>query len=137
MCVLFALFIEAAQQQLSDAAWWAWIILVFIGACMFLLLVLISRQPSTHRANSFAVPLTPWLPGISIIINIYLMMQLDYLTWVRFILWISVGLFVYFLYGIRNSVERKRHAQIAFMNNKQNQSNLFMCSREILVPTGQ
>lgn len=138
MCVLLALFVEALQQEITHAIWWAWILLIILtSACMISLLVLISRQPSVHRANSFAVPLTPWLPGISIIINIYLMMQLDYLTWVRFIVWIAIGLMVYFLYGIKNSVERKRHAQIAFMNNKQNQSNLFTCSKEILVPTGQ
>lgn len=133
VCVIFALFIEVVHPELSNSVW-AWIPLLAIGAILVSLLVLISRQPSIHRVDSFAVPFTPWLPGISIIINIYLMMQLDYMTWVRFTVWIAIGLIVYFLYGIRNSVERKRHAQIAFMNNKQNQSNLFTCSREILVP---
>lgn len=125
------------KQELYDLDWWSWLILIFIGAIMISFLVLISRQPTVQRYDTFSVPLIPWLPGISIIINIYLMMQLDYLTWVRFIVWILLGLIVYFLYGIRHSNERKRRAQIACMKSNQNKINLLTCSKEILVPVGQ
>ncbi|XP_011633303.1 high affinity cationic amino acid transporter 1-like [Pogonomyrmex barbatus] len=49
------------------------------------------------------VPLVPFLPGISILINIYLMMTLDKQTWIQFSVWIVIGLGIYFLYGMWHS----------------------------------
>lgn len=37
----------------------------------------------------------PLIPCISVIINIYLMMQLDVYTWVRFIVWLIIGKVMY------------------------------------------
>lgn len=137
MSIVFALCIEALQQQLYDGVWWAWLLQVIVGIIMLSFLVLISRQPVARRYETFAVPFIPWLPGISIIINVYLMMMLDFMTWVRFAVWIGLGLIIYFAYGIRNSLESKRHEQREFISNQQNQGSLFTCSKEILVPTGQ
>lgn len=96
------------------------------------ILILIARQPTAQRADSFMVPFIPWLPAISIVINVYLMMKLDYMTWVRFIVWISIGLVIYFVYGIRKSVERTRLQNVP-INNTQNQFNKYTSSNEILV----
>lgn len=49
---------------------------------------------------SFQVPLLPFLPILSIFVNVYLMMQLDKWTWIRFAVWMLVGeccFFVLFL----------------------------------------
>ncbi|KAH9630982.1 hypothetical protein HF086_013521 [Spodoptera exigua] len=54
-------------------------------------LVAISRQPVSDKKLAFSVPLVPWLPGISILINVYLMLNLDYMTWLRFAVWIAAG----------------------------------------------
>lgn len=137
MSVLFALLIEALSKQLSDGVWWTWLLAVMIVADMLFILLLISRQPTAQRLDSFTVPFIPWLPGLSIVINVYLMMKLDYMTWVRFIVWIVIGLVIYFAYGIRKSVERtRRQNEFRNSNNTQNQANAYTSSREILVLTG-
>jgi APA family basic amino acid/polyamine antiporter len=40
----------------------------------------------------------------------YLMFQLPLVTWIRFILWLGVGLAFYFAYGVRHSILQKRLA---------------------------
>lgn len=73
-----------------------------------LTLYIISRQPISSAPIYFKVPLVPWLPGLSIFVNMFLMIKLDHMTWVRLGIWISIGLVIYFSYGMRNSVERSR-----------------------------
>jgi len=52
----------------------------------------------------FVVPWCPWLPLVAIAINVYLLAALSPVTWVRFGVWCLVGCFIYFGYGINNSV---------------------------------
>ncbi|RVE68505.1 hypothetical protein OJAV_G00092200 [Oryzias javanicus] len=63
------------------------------------------------NTTTFQVPLVPLTPGASILINIFLMMKLSLLTWIRFTVWIAIGLIVYFGYGIWHSKEGKRELQ--------------------------
>ncbi|XP_047991174.1 cationic amino acid transporter 2 [Leguminivora glycinivorella] len=72
----------------------------------------ISRQPVSEKKLAFSVPLVPWLPGISILINVYLMLNLDYMTWLRFAVWIAAGLLIYITYGAWHSSERKRNTDV-------------------------
>ncbi|WP_445397001.1 amino acid permease [Streptomyces sp. LE64] len=64
--------------------------------------VLLRRQrPDLHRA--FRTPLVPYLPALSVLASLWLMLNLPAETWLRFGLWMVVGTVLYFLYGRRHS----------------------------------
>jgi amino acid transporter len=75
---------------------------VVIGLLMTCLYAL-HRQPQSGGRDSFTVPLVPFIPFASIAFNIYLMMNLPTPTWIRFGVWMLIGFFIYFTYGIFNS----------------------------------
>lgn len=37
------------------------------------------------------IPLVPLSPALSIVLNIYLMLKLSYMTWLRFAVWLLLG----------------------------------------------
>ncbi|MBC7362339.1 MAG: amino acid permease [Candidatus Aminicenantes bacterium] len=78
-------------------------ILVSIGV-----IVLRHTQPQVER--KFKTPLVPFTPLITVGFCLYLMYSLPALTWVRFTIWLSVGLIIYFAYGARHSKLQNRHA---------------------------
>ncbi|OCT96059.1 high affinity cationic amino acid transporter 1 [Xenopus laevis] len=69
------------------------------------LTIVIWRQPESKTKLSFKVPLLPVLPILSILVNVYLMMQLDKGTWIRFTVWMLIGFIIYFGYGMWHSSE--------------------------------
>ncbi|EPY73085.1 hypothetical protein CB1_043508003 [Camelus ferus] len=71
---------------------WGYILLLLLCSVMFLL----------------SIPLVPLTPALSVLLNICLMLKLSYLTWVRFSIWLLIGLTVYFCYGIWHSKENRR-----------------------------
>ncbi|CAM4362556.1 high affinity cationic amino acid transporter 1 isoform X1 [Lepidochelys kempii] len=79
-------------------------IAVLVLLCLIVSLI-IWRQPESKTKLSFKVPLLPLLPILSIFVNVYLMMQLDKGTWIRFAVWMFVGFIIYFAYGMGHSVE--------------------------------
>jgi APA family basic amino acid/polyamine antiporter len=63
--------------------------------------ILRRTRPDLHRP--FRVPLSPWLPLLSALACLYLMLNLSVETWLRFLAWLAAGLLVYGVYGYRNS----------------------------------
>jgi APA family basic amino acid/polyamine antiporter len=71
-------------------------ILVSIG-------VVILRTHAPDLQRSFRVPGVPWVPIISVIGCLVLVSQLPILTIVRFIVWLVLGLVVYYFYARKHS----------------------------------
>ncbi|XP_056613213.1 high affinity cationic amino acid transporter 1b [Triplophysa dalaica] len=84
---------------------WALVILLALFVICFIVTILIWRQPESKTKLSFKVPLLPFLPVLSMFINVYLMMQLGTGTWMRFAIWMAIGFCIYFGYGISHSTE--------------------------------
>ncbi len=71
-------------------------ILVSIG-------VIILRRTRPDLERAFRCPGVPFVPILAVLAAFYLMLNLPAQTWVRFFIWMVIGLAVYFLYGARHS----------------------------------
>jgi APA family basic amino acid/polyamine antiporter len=66
--------------------------------------VIVLRKKQPERKRGFRVPFVPLFPMISIVCCLVLMLSLPLETWVRFVVWLVIGLFIYFGYS-RKRVE--------------------------------
>ena len=75
-------------------------LLAFSSVCLAIL-ILRKRQPNTPRP--FKTPFSPWIPlfgiascmGVTLFLNVY--------AWITMLVWLAVGLVVYFTYGMKHS----------------------------------
>ncbi|MFC4071515.1 amino acid permease [Actinoplanes subglobosus] len=65
--------------------------------------VIVLRRTRPDMPRPYRVPWSPVLPLIGIVFAVYLMTDLPWDTWVRFVAWLAVGLLIYFAYGYRHS----------------------------------
>ena len=75
-------------------------ILVCIG-------VVVLRRTDPTRERPFRVPLVPLFPIVGVLLCFLLMLSLPVLTWIRFFVWLAIGLCIYFTYGIWHSKLRR------------------------------
>jgi len=99
-----------------------WIVVQVLIGVMALQLVSIAVQPESTTPVAFKVPFVPFTPALSIFINVYLMFFFDIYTWTKFIVWMIIGLVIYFTYGIRHSKENS--SQINNVNTNLSKSSL-------------
>src|SRR5438270_597730 len=65
--------------------------------------VIILRRTQASRARPFRVPLVPLFPILGVLFCFILMLSLPIETWIRFFVWLAIGLCIYFLYGLWHS----------------------------------
>jgi APA family basic amino acid/polyamine antiporter len=65
--------------------------------------VIVLRRTQPERPRGFRVPGAPWVPGLSILFCLILMLSLPLQTWLRFVGWMGLGAAVYWLFGRRHS----------------------------------
>ena len=82
--------------------------LVSIGTLFAFLLVSIGvwvlRRKDPEAPRPFRVPWVPLIPLLSVASCLGLMLGLPIDTWIRLLVWLVIGLVIYFLYGRRHSV---------------------------------
>ena len=98
----FAVGVPAGIFAISDAA-----DLSNIGTLFAFVLVslgvIILRRTQPDRPRIFKVPLVPWFPLISIVLCGGLMTGLTVITWLRFVIWLGLGLLIYIFYSRHRS----------------------------------
>ena len=61
--------------------------------------VLILRYRSPHLNRPFKTPGMPWVPLFGVLVCMTMMVFLSFATWMRLILWLILGMLIYFLYS--------------------------------------
>ncbi|MFF3416217.1 amino acid permease [Streptomyces sp. NPDC002698] len=72
--------------------------------------VVVLRRTRPDLPRAFRTPWVPWVPILSVLATLWLMLNLPAETWLRFAIWMVVGVVVYFLYGRRHSL-LERHPE--------------------------
>jgi APA family basic amino acid/polyamine antiporter len=66
--------------------------------------VLILRRTHPHLPRAFRCPGVPVLPLLAVAACLFLMVNLQWITWLAFLVWLAIGLIVYFGYSRNNSL---------------------------------
>ncbi|XP_067647170.1 cationic amino acid transporter 3 [Eurosta solidaginis] len=103
------LILKDAYDALLHNQLWVLILLPLLVLLALLVLIAIFRQPREPVLNTFRVPFVPLVPATSVFINIYLMLQLDVMTWLRFGIWMLIGIPIFIacwcMYDLGNSAK--------------------------------
>ena len=106
-----AVGLPAALVDVPDAA-----DLSNIGTLFAFLLVSLGviflRKKDPDRPRGFRVPMVPLFPIISVVLCVVLMSGLLVITWIRFFVWLAIGLVIYFFYSRHHSEFSRRNAAV-------------------------
>jgi len=75
-------------------------LLAFVIVCIA---VIVLRSTNPDQARPFRTPLVPVVPILGILFNGYMMYKLGWINWARLILWLVIGLVIYFTYSRHHS----------------------------------
>ena len=98
----FAVGLPAGIFAVSDAADLSNIGTLFAFVLVSLGVILL-RKKQPERPRAFRVPFVPWFPLISVVLCGGLMTGLTVITWIRFLVWLVIGLVIYFVYSRHRS----------------------------------
>jgi APA family basic amino acid/polyamine antiporter len=73
--------------------------------------ILIMRRTHPFIPRPFKTPLVPLVPVLGIIANLFLMSGLGWSNWARLIVWLAIGLVIYFSYSRKRSVVQRESAK--------------------------
>ncbi|MBG0740164.1 amino acid permease [Paeniglutamicibacter antarcticus] len=89
------------------------ILAAFVVVCVA---VIVLRRTKPDEPRTFRLPFMPVVPAFGVLASAFLITQLHWETWLRFAIWLIIGLFIYFLYGRHHSVmnpDSPRHEAVA------------------------
>jgi APA family basic amino acid/polyamine antiporter len=75
-------------------------LLAFVIVCIA---VMVLRSTNPDQPRPFRTPLVPVVPVLGILFNGYMMYKLGWINWARLIIWLIIGLVIYFTYSRHHS----------------------------------
>jgi APA family basic amino acid/polyamine antiporter len=78
-------------------------LLAFVIVCAAVV-ILRNRRPDLTRP--FRTPWVPFVPVMGILISLALMLALNRVTWIRLVVWLIIGMVIYFTYSVKHSKVR-------------------------------
>ncbi|HEV2113735.1 MAG TPA: amino acid permease C-terminal domain-containing protein, partial [Terriglobales bacterium] len=75
-------------------------LLAFVIVCAG---VWILRIRKTEVKRAFVTPWVPFTPIMGISVSLLMMYSLTNLTWLRLVVWLAIGMFIYFFYSRKHS----------------------------------
>ena len=75
-------------------------LLAFVIVCIAVVLL---RRTDPDQPRPFRTPWVPLVPILGVLFNGYMMYRLGWINWARLIIWLAIGLVVYFTYGRKHS----------------------------------
>jgi APA family basic amino acid/polyamine antiporter len=66
--------------------------------------VIVFRRTKPHAPRTFRLPWMPVVPAFGVLASLFLICQLHWETWLRFVVWLAIGLVIYFTYGRKHSL---------------------------------
>ncbi len=87
------------------------ILAAFVVVCIA---VIVLRRTRPDLPRTFRLPFMPVVPAFGVLASLFLILQLDWETWVRFVVWLVLGLIIYFSYSRKHSLmnpNSKRHGE--------------------------
>jgi APA family basic amino acid/polyamine antiporter len=83
-------------------------LLAFIIVCAG---IWVLRKRGTPVKRAFVTPWVPFTPIMGIITSAYMMYSLKNATWIRLVVWLVIGLIVYFTYSRHHSKVQQGHPE--------------------------
>ncbi len=99
-CIIVAIVAGLTQIQVVGEMTSIGTLFAFVVVCSAVIVLRIQR-PDAHRP--FRVPAGYTFPVLGILSCLWLMLSLPVITWVRFLVWLDIGIFIYWSYGRRHS----------------------------------
>ena len=99
-CVIVAIVAGLVPIQVVGEMTSIGTLFAFVVVCMAVI-VLRRTRPDAHRP--FRVPGGSTIPVLGVLSCLYLMVSLSVMTWVRLLVWLDIGMLIYWFYGRRHS----------------------------------
>jgi APA family basic amino acid/polyamine antiporter len=65
--------------------------------------VMVLRHTNPNQPRPFKTPWVPFIPIMGVVSNGYMMYKLGWVNWARLVIWLVIGLVVYFTYSVKHS----------------------------------
>ena len=105
LCIFIALFAAFVPIKVVGEMTSIGTLLAFVIVCAG---ILILRKTDPNAERPFKVPLVPLIPILGILVCLAMMCFMPWETWLRLFIWLAIGFAIYYFYGKKNSVMRKR-----------------------------